>query len=163
MIDFHSMFFGPQGIAWLLIKTMWPFLAIVVLFSILERWIQEESARYFLKKNRVEFFSLVFAVFGYITSYLFVDKPGTSFIISIAVTFIATTVIIYSKTKEKDFYFLSLQNNTDKEDWIGEGTFQYDRTQGAFRITNSFSGFIFSKCLNWSDYILEFKFKILHT
>ena len=48
------------------------------------------------------------------------------------------------------------------EDWLGEVKFEYDRVQDAFVITNSYSGFIFSKALVWSDYRFDFEFKILH-
>jgi len=70
-------------------------------------------------------------------------------------------IIVYSKTSERDFYFVRLRGLRGKEDWIGDGTFQYERLHDAYSISNSDSGFIFSKCLTWSDYFLEFDFKIL--
>ena len=72
-------------------------------------------------------------------------------------------VFIYSKTRERDFYFITLRKPKDKEDWIGDGKFQYERTQNAYAITNAPAGVIFSKCLLWSDCKLSFDFKILNT
>jgi hypothetical protein len=41
--------------------------------------------------------------------------------------------------------------------------FEYKRTEKSFLITNSESGYIYSRSLTWSDYKVSFDFKILKT
>lgn len=118
---------------------------------------------YFLRENKAELITAIFAALGYIASYTYFKDPGLSFFWSMIITLAAIIVIVYSKTRDKDFYFVSLFRRIQKEEWIGEGTFEYDKTHKAYAITNSFSGFIFSKCLTWSDYRFTFDFKILNT
>jgi hypothetical protein len=163
-------FFGELNLSlmlWELIKLTWPFfasaIALGLLLRILENVISKKSFKYFLRKNRIEFLTFISAVVGYFLSFVLIEVPKVSFILSVAVTFFATSIIIYSKTKERDFYFISLQKDNDKEDWMGEGIFQRERIHHAYAITNSYSGFIFSKCLTWSDYSVVFEFKILKT
>lgn len=144
------------------VKTFLPILLTGIVFIVLEEFLPEKNTKFFLKKYRIDFFTLLFAIIGYLASYIFLKSPDFSLLVNILITFIATIVLIYSKTKEKEFYFIALKSNSDKEDWLGEGTFQHDRVHGAYSITNSGSGFIFSKCLNWSDYSLDFEFKILN-
>jgi hypothetical protein len=152
--------FGP------IFKELWPYLVgalvLPVLLRALEAFIKTKTFKYFLRKNRVEFITLIYTVTGYIISYAFLDKPGVSFLLSIIVTFGAVLILIYSKTREHDFHFLPLRKNDEKEDWMGNGFFQRERMQNAFAITESESGFIFSKCLTWSDYTFDFDFKILN-
>jgi hypothetical protein len=156
-------FWSANGIGWLMIKTLsLPFLLMIALLF-LERFIQEKRVKYYIRKNKIEFLTPLFAIFGYIVNYLFSGSQGVSLFVNIVITFIALIVIIYAKTKEKDFYFVSLQKPVDREDWIGDGIFQYDRVHDGYMITNSFLGFIYSKCLIWSDYTLEFESKILNT
>jgi len=69
--------------------------------------------------------------------------------------------IIYFRAREKDFHFIPLWTRADREDWVGLGTFDFDRGTRSFRITNSDSGFIYSKALTWGDYSVSFRFKIL--
>src|SRR5262249_49083439 len=140
MIPVSSDFWASNGLAILFLKTLWPFLLLAILFPIAEALVQEKMVRYFLRKNRIEFFALLSAMLGYLISYIFVSSPATSFWLSIIVTFVATLVIVYSKTREKDFYFVPLRSPADREDWMGEGTFQYERVYGTYAITNSYSG-----------------------
>jgi len=134
-----------------------------------------ETLKYFIRRNKNEAVTCIFAILGYFISYILI-KPGAqqdysasasaselSLFLNILITFVATVIIIYFKTREKDFYFVSLKNPGHKEDWIGEGVFQYDRVHNAYIITDSYSGFIYSKCLTWSDYVVNFNFKILDT
>jgi hypothetical protein len=118
--------------------------------------------QYFLRRNKLEIFTAIGAVVGYFIVYIFSKQEGLSLLLNILLTLVATMVIIHFKTRERDFYFLPLQGLKEKDDWIGTGTFLYDRVQKAYTITNSHSGFIFSKCLTWSDYEFDFKFKILN-
>jgi hypothetical protein len=129
-------------------------------------WIQEHAEqpriRYFFRKNKLEIRAFIFAAIGYCTAYVFSDQPGWRLTISVAVTLTATIIVVYSKTRDRDFYFLPLQGPNEKDDWMGEGTFQYERIQNSYIITKSYSGFIFSKSLTWSDYLFDFEFKILN-
>jgi hypothetical protein len=121
-----------------------------------------QKVRYFLRKYRIDLFSGLVAVIGYAIAYRLSQQAGLSFTLRALVTFIAVFMIVYSKTREKDFYFLPLRNEKERHDWIGEGAFEYDRAGGVYTITNSSSGFIFSKCLAWSDYTFSFEFKIIN-
>lgn len=135
-------------------------IAASLLFEASLRFAPEPSIRYFLRRHKLDFFTAIVAIIGYAIAYIFSREAGLSFALRVLVTFIAMVIIIYSKTSERDFYFLPLQNRKEKDDWIGEGRFEFERGPGGFVITNSFSGFIFSKCLAWSDYRLRFEFKI---
>jgi hypothetical protein len=165
MNEMSFNFLDPEIIIWPLLKMFWPFFAFVIVFvvvtKLLETFVKQKTFEYFLKKNKPEIFTFMFAVIGYIVSYTFLKSPGLLFLLSVIVTFVATVVLIYLKMREKDFYFISLQKDADREDWIGKGIFKYERAHNAYTITDSYSGFIYSKCLTWSDYVLEFDFKIL--
>lgn len=146
-----------------LFKTFAPLFVLMILVKIFEVKTKEREVQYFLRKNKFEFFTLIFTVAGLAVSYFFVDSPNLSFLVGTVAAFIGAVVLIYLKTREKDFFFSSLQDSTHKEDWMGDGTFQYDRVYKGYCITQSTSGFIFSKSLTWSDYVLESEFKILKT
>lgn len=137
-------------------------LAFVSSILLLERFLQWRWLKYSIRKNRLDIITWTGAIVGYAVAYFLEKQPRPAFVLSIAVTLAVAIITIYSKTREKDFYFLPLQSRSDKDDWLGEGTFQYNRVQKAFVITNSYSGFIFSKALAWSDYRFEFEFKIFH-
>lgn len=133
-------------------------LELVRKFVLLKPWL-----RYFIRRNSLEIYTAIGAVAGYLIVYFFSKKEGMSLALSILVTVIGTMVIIYSKTRQRGFYFLPLWSRKEKDDWIGTGHFEYDRDKKAYIITDSHSGFIFSKCLSWSDYKFDFEFKILNS
>jgi hypothetical protein len=87
----------------------------------------------------------------------------TLMLTSVLMVTIFLIIIIYLKVKEKDFYFISLTKREDKEDWIGDGKFEYSRVSKCFQVTQASPGCIYSKCLNWSDYKYEFEFKLMKT
>lgn len=155
----NSNRFVLESIAW----SIGSGVVLGLIIGLIGRYARRPAVRYYVRKNKLEFLTGIFAIVGYFISYIFVENHGASLLLSIVVTLIATITIIYARTREKDFYFLSLQKTAHKEDWIGEGIFQYDRVYNAYAITNSPSGFIFSKCLIWSDYVFNFEFKILNT
>lgn len=102
---------------------------------------------------------LVNVVVAYIT-FQFFRNNLTVFVLSIVVFTASLIIVIYQKTKDKDFYFLEL-NKADKiKDWVGRGSFTYVRSENCFEITDSHSGYIFPKTLTWDDYVFEFDFKI---
>ncbi len=144
-----------------ILKSVWPFFALEIALLTVLRVLDPESMRFFFRRNKIEILTTLFAVIGYAISYFYVQQPGHSFALSVAISLIAMLILIYSKTRERDFYSISLRREKDKNDWIGDGMFRYERTQHAYSITNSHSGFIFPKCLIWSDYKLKVDFKIL--
>ncbi len=73
-------------------------------------------------------------------------------------TFIGVVTI---RSRDRDFYRLPLSKPEEKHDWLGRGTFEYDRNQEAFRITKAGLGYIYSNCLGWSNYSVSFDFKII--
>lgn len=166
MSDDLSTILSPNNFMWPMLKTILPIFFIGLIISIcvqiLEISIKQKKGKYFLRRYKIEFLTLLFAAIGYFIGYMFLPYSELVFLFSIIVTFIATAILIYVKSREKDFYFVALHNSNDREDWIGDGGFKYERVHGAYSITNSDSGFIFSKCLNWSDYVFDFEFKILN-
>ncbi len=158
-----STFPGVWSLLAPILGSLWPFLVLEIALLITLRLLDPEATRFFFRRNKIEILTTLFAVIGYAISYFYVQQPGHAFAMSVAISLIAMLVLIYSKTRERDFYFISLRREKDKDDWIGDGTFRYERTQYAYSVTNSHSGFIFPKCLIWSDYKLKFDFKILKT
>lgn len=156
-------FSSPWSILGPVLAASWPGLVAVLALVVIIKLLDPESTRYFIRKNKIDILTALFAVAGYTANYYLVQKAQYSFFLNIAISLAAMMFLIFSRTRERDFYFISLRRSKDKDDWIGEGTFQYERTQGAYKITNSHSGFIFPKCLTWSDYELKFDFKILKT
>ncbi len=81
---------------------------------------------------------------------------------SFLVIFLSMMVIIFFKTREKTFYFIGMHNLRDKNEWIGNGWFEFVKSEYSFLITDASPGYIFSKCLTWGNYKYEFSFKILN-
>ena len=81
-------------------------------------------------------------------------------VISVGIFTLSTFVVIYYKTKDKDFYFIPLDSHDSGKEWVGRGVFKYVINENCFEITNSDAGFIFPKVLTWDDYTVEFDFKI---
>lgn len=102
------------------------------------------------------------AVIVYSITYSAFKHQGFILIFSVLLTTVTTAVIIYTRSHVRDFFFMALDRENQRYDWMGQGTFSYQRTDKCFRITQSFSGFIFSKCLSWTNYKVVFQFKILN-
>ena len=151
------------SIALPILKGIWPFFSLEIGLLVIIRLLDPESTKYFIRRNKIEILTAFFAVVGYAVNYYYVQQPDHSYFLSVAISLVAMLFFIYSKTRERDFYFMTLRRVKDKQDWIGDGTFQYERTQNAYAITKAHAGVIFSKCLLWSDYKLSFDFKILKT
>ena len=96
-------------------------------------------------------------------AFLLWQNQLTLMLASVLMATIFFVIVIYLKVKEKDFYFISLTRREDKEDWIGDGKFEYSRVSKCFQITQASPGCIYAKCLNWSDYKYEFEFKLRKT
>ena len=93
-------------------------------------------------------------------AFLLWQNQLTLMVTSVLMVTIFLLIIIYLKVKEKDFYFISLTKREDKEDWIGDGKFEYSRVSKCFQVTQASPGCIYSKCLNWNDYKYVFEFKL---
>lgn len=117
---------------------------------------------YSFQKHWRELLSFAFAILSALVAFVFSTQPGLIFGISILLTTLLSTLTLYFLFREKDFYYLALDNYNDQENWFGSGEFKFDKTNNAYLIANTDAGFIFSQCLNWKDYLLEGEFKILN-
>jgi len=121
-----------------------------------------KKTRYDLRKYYKEYLTAFFAFISLMFTFFYKDQPLYLWG-SILVVLISLMVFVFFRSLEKDFYFIELKNRKEKDDWIGWGDFDFDRNERCFFITNSAEGHIFSKCLNWSNYKVEFEFKILNS
>jgi hypothetical protein len=97
---------------------------------------------------------LVFVVRHYVSS---ADDQFWSQVIILSAGFFA---ILIFRSRDRDLVVSRLQSKTDEDQWLGYGSFKYLRSEDAFEITNADPGYLHAKCLTWSDYRLEFDFKI---
>lgn len=117
---------------------------------------------YFLLKSWLELLSFLFAIISASIAYKYISQPGTIFGFSILLTTILLALTLYFHFKEKDLFFIALDNYADKENWFGSGKFELDKRNKAYLVADSDAGFIFSKCLLWKDYSMRGSFKILN-
>lgn len=118
--------------------------------------------KYFFKKYKFDVLTALFAMVGTFLAFILVENPKVLFISSLVVIFISLFIIVYLRTKDKSFYFISFKKEKDKYDWMGrEGIFEYVRGEKCFVIADSGSGYIYSKSLTWSNYRVSFEFKII--
>lgn len=82
---------------------------------------------------------------------------------SLAVIIISFFVVLYLRSRDKAFYFLPLDKESQANEWIGRGDWKFNRTEKCFEISNSNVGYLFPKTLLWDDYSLEFDFKIIES
>ncbi len=116
---------------------------------------------YFLQKNWRELLSLIIAIITAFIAFNFSSQPGTIFWLTVISTIIFSILTLYFHLREKDFYFIALDDYANKEDWFGSGKFEFDKTNTAYIIADTDAGFIFSKSLLWKDYSFKGEFKIL--
>jgi len=115
--------------------------------------------RYFLRSFKEDVIAAITAVI--LTTLAFIFIPSISLPLSVLIIFFSLIAVIYSRLKDKDFYFIPFAGRKDKDEWIGSGTLEYVRTHKCFSITNADPGYVHSKCLTWSNYRIEFEFKIV--
>lgn len=115
---------------------------------------------FFLKAYYIDIVVALVGVLGVVFARKYGQTINTQQTISLVVIVATLLIIIYLRSKEKDFMFSALTWRRDREKWIGYGTFQLSRVHKAYEITNSDPGFVHSDCLAWSDYSLSFDFKI---
>lgn len=113
---------------------------------------------YFGKKYKYDILATIFALILFS-----IASQQASFFGSIIVILFYLIIIIFLRFREKDFYFIPLTQRKDKDGWIGMGEFDYLKMYKCFSITKSETGYIYTKCLTWSDYKYSFNFKIINT
>jgi len=118
---------------------------------------------YFLKNYKYDFIASFFLIGSIIVGYYFRYSQKILFYVSIGFIIVSLVVIIYLRVIDRSFYFIPFNRRSDKDEWIGKGEFEYSRVKKCFEITNTSSGYIFSKCFMWSDYRYIFEFKIIRS
>jgi hypothetical protein len=118
---------------------------------------------YFLRNFKVDILATAVAIAGILSAWWFAPTDMLKNLFSLSAAIAALLVIIYTRSKERDFLFSGLTRRKDREDWIGEGVFEFSRTEGAYEIRNAEPGFIHAKALAWGDYRIAFDFKIGNT
>jgi hypothetical protein len=113
---------------------------------------------YFLKNYKIDLITAIFAILLLFVAHFF----RHSFTISVIVVTLSILLIVYARSQDREFYFLPLTRRNDKRNWIGDGKFEYYEAYKCFIITDSESGFIYSKSLVWNNYDYEFDFKIIN-
>lgn len=119
------------------------------------------KTKYFIRQYKFEFIAF-FVNLIVTTSTLLLINISTALVVSILFLFASLIVVIYLKTKDKDFYFLSLDKTGQEKDWVGRGKFKFIRNEKCFEITESHVGYIFPKTSDWDDYSFQFDFKIIN-
>ncbi len=116
---------------------------------------------YFFRGHKYDLLTAVIAIALALATYVYSNDQVFSFYLSSIIILISLIIIIYLRSREKDFYYVQFTNRKDRDDWIGKGSFEYSRSEKCFLITNAEPGYIFSKALTWSDYKYQFDFKII--
>lgn len=119
-----------------------------------------KQIKYFYRRYKNEIISTVITIILTAIPLCISDNIKISLLLSLLIIFIGLFVTIYFRLKEKDFFYVSFNKREDKDDWVGEGRFEYFRGDESYIITQSFSGFIFQKIIAWADYKLSFDFQI---
>lgn len=128
-----------------------------------DKLVYQTKRLYFFGKTHVyEIITAIAGVFLVIVSVCYSDNAKLSLLLSVLIIFLSMFIIIFFKTREKVFYFVGMHHLRDKNDWIGNGRFEFVKSEYSFLITDASPGYIYSKCLTWSNYRYEFSFKILN-
>lgn len=93
-------------------------------------------------------------------AYHFRNNPESNFFYYSAVIALAYLALFFLQRKEKAFFYVPFFRRTERREWLGSGTFEYVSTIDAFQITKSHNGVIYSKTLLWTNYRLNFDFRI---
>ena len=117
---------------------------------------------YFLKDYKFDIIAAILNLISISIAFVYYPDNNKIFLLSSLIILTSFFIILYLRTREKDFYFIALTRRRDKDDWIGRGEFEYFRSEGSFYITRSGAGYIYSKSLNWSNYLFSFDFKIVN-
>lgn len=118
---------------------------------------------YQVKRFKFDILSTVLTLTLAVVAYMFWQEQLTIFLGTTLIIIIFLLLVIYLRLINKDFYFIPLTRREHKEGWIGNGIFDYVRVSNSFQLTNTDpGGYIFSRCLTWSNYKYEFEFKIIN-
>jgi len=119
--------------------------------------------RYFLRGVLAEIISVAAAITVSGVSYIMSEEQSTGLLIIVItlVTVLVFLVLIRTRKDRQSLYYLPLMKPREKANWIGNGTWDYSKSNDAYLITDSLNGFIFNKCLLWGDYVADFEFKIV--
>jgi len=120
-----------------------------------------KTFRYFVRNYKYDILTAIFGLLLTVVTFIYAQSQKAIFSLSFVIITFSLILIIYIRFREKDFFFISLLDRKQKDDWIGNGIFEYRRTEKSFLITNSDSGYIYSKSLTWNDYKVSFDFKIV--
>lgn len=112
------------------------------------------------RNHRYELIAFLVNVIVTFVAFQFFRNNLAVFVLSVVIFTASLILVIYQKTKDKDFFYLPLDKADQDKEWVGRGSFSYIRSEGCFEITQSHSGWIFPKTLTWDDYFFEFEFKI---
>lgn len=115
------------------------------------------KAQYFIRTYKYDLAGAMVALFSTLIPLFF--NNVYAFISSLLIIVASLLYVIFQKSKDKEFYYLSLQDRKNIENWIGSG-FQYKKSENCYLLNNAEPGVIFSPTLNWSDYRFRFQFKI---
>lgn len=80
-----------------------------------------KTFRYFLRSYK---YDLVTAIFGFLlttVTFIYAKNQNAVFSLSFVIITISLIIIIYIRFREKDFFFVSLLDRKQKDDWIGNG------------------------------------------
>lgn len=115
----------------------------------------------FLRQYKYEFIAFIVNVISASFS-IWLINPQVAFVLVVVVFTLSMFMVIYFRTKDRDFYYLALDKPGGEQDWVGRGKFNYVRNENCFEITESHAGYIFPKTSNWDDYKFECDFKIVN-
>ncbi len=114
--------------------------------------------RYFIRSY---IFDIIAAISGVILVIITLSPDSKMrMVVSLIIVTLTLLVIIYTRLRAKKFVFSALTWRRDGDSWMGYGKFEYSRTEDAFNITQAHPGFIHNECLTWTNYSLDFDFKI---
>ncbi len=120
------------------------------------------SSKAFIRNYKYEFTAFAVNVSTASITYLLTDI-AISFLLTVIVFTLSMFVVIYFRTRERDFYYLPLNKPGSDSDWVGRGVFKFIKNEKCYEITSSSAGFIYPGTALWDDYYLEFDFKIIKT
>ena len=120
-----------------------------------------KSLLYALRTYSLDITTAIFALLLTFVTYRFQQNAISFLLISVGIIFLSLIIIIYLRARERDFYYVPLMWRIEESDWIGQGRFEYVKSQRCYRVTDSESGHIFPKALSWQNYTVAFDFKIV--
>lgn len=128
-----------------------------------------KSIKFWFLRNKGEIITGIATVIIFVLTYIFTKEPKKLLLYSVILVFLSTFIAIYFRSMSKDFYYIPLTKQSNKNEWLGKGKFDFDKINNCFYIegksdSSDFdSTYIFKNCLTWSDYKYSFSFKIVNS